>query len=65
MKRNFGNLRYDTNKEEGEVELSEYLPKDVVGLDILQDWIGLLTVEYDTRVQEVFSKQRKTKCKQL
>ena len=65
MKRNFGKLRYDTNKEEGEVELSEYLPKDVVGLDILQDWIGLLTVEYDTRVQEVFSKQRKTKCKQL
>jgi hypothetical protein len=65
MKRNFGKLKYDTNKEEGEVELSEYLPKDVVGLDILQDWIGLLTVEYDTRVQEVFSKQRKTKCKQL
>jgi hypothetical protein len=64
MKRNFGKLRYDTNKEEGEVELSKYLPKDVVGLDILQDWINLLTVEYDTRVQEVFSKQRKTKCKQ-
>jgi hypothetical protein len=65
MKRNFGKLKYDTNKEEGEVELSEYLPKDVVGLDILQDWINLLTVEYDTRVQEVFSRQRKTKCKRL
>jgi hypothetical protein len=65
MKRNFGKLKYDTNKEEGEIELSAYLPKDVVGLDILQDWINLLTAEYDTRVQEVFSKQRKTKCKQL
>jgi hypothetical protein len=51
MKRNFGKLKYDTNKEEGEVELSEYLPKDVVGLDILQDWINLLTVEYDTRLK--------------
>lgn len=48
-----GTLTYDTRKEEGVVKLDE-LPSDVVSLDILQDWIGDLTKEYNRMLEEVF-----------
>ena len=54
-----GELHYNKSTEEGTIRVSVKLPQDVVGLDILKDWIELLTVEYETRIQEVFSRQRK------
>jgi hypothetical protein len=48
------------NKEEGQVRLLPNLPKDVVGLDILQDWIADLQDEYDKLRKEVFSKGKNT-----
>ena len=53
-----GSLFYDMNKEEGQVRLLPNLPKDVVGLDILQDWIADLQDEYDKLRKEVFSRGR-------
>jgi hypothetical protein len=47
-------LLYDTKKEEGRVRTFAALPKDVVGLDILQDWIVELQDEYTKLHKEVF-----------
>jgi len=54
-----GSLFYDTNKEEGQIRLLPNLPKDVVGLDILQDWIVDLQDTYDKLHKEVFQKEKR------
>ena len=48
-----GVLIYDTNKEEGRLLLRSSLPKSVVGLDILQDWIVELQDAYDKLNKEI------------
>ena len=46
----YGILTYDTKKEEGHVRMNlNDFPEDVVGLDILQDWIVELQNEYQIR----------------
>jgi len=50
----YGVLRYDTGKEEGQVCLIPTIPQDVVGLDILQDWIVELQDEYTKLHGKVF-----------
>ena len=50
----YGVLRYHTGKEEGQVRLHPTIPRDVVGLDILQDWIVELQDEYTKLHKEVF-----------
>ena len=54
-----GVLTYDTKKEEGRVRHCN-VPKDVVGLDILQDWILDLQAEYHRLHEEVFTKGKGT-----
>ena len=49
-----GVLRYHIDKEEGQVLLLSTIPRDVVGLDILQDWIVELQDEYTELHEEVF-----------
>jgi hypothetical protein len=48
-----GVLLYDTHSEEGVVKHLG-VPRDVVGLDILQDWIGDLQKAYDELHKETF-----------
>jgi len=50
----YGVLRYHTGKEEGQVRLIPTIPQDVVGLDILQDWIVELQDEYTKLHGKVF-----------
>jgi hypothetical protein len=50
----YGVLRYDTGKEEGQVRLHPSIPRGVIGLDILQDWIVELQDEYTKLHKEVF-----------
>ena len=52
-----GALFYDTRKEEGQVRGLSGLPRNVVGLDILQDWIVDLQDTYDKLHKEVFPKE--------
>lgn len=60
MKKKLGTLYYDTNKEEGAVEIDfEELPNDVVGLDILSDWASDLTKIYNRELNFVFKKESK------
>ena len=50
MKIKLGTLHYDTNSEEGEVKWADSVDltrPDVVMLDILGDWVSILTVAYD------------------
>jgi len=54
-----GILTYDTKTEEGRVCHCR-VPKDVVGLDILQDWILDLQSEYYLLHKEVFNKGKET-----
>lgn len=54
-----GVLTYDTKTEEGRVRHCN-VPKDVVGLDILQDWIIDLQTEYHRLHEEVFTKGKET-----
>jgi hypothetical protein len=50
-----GILDYDKITEEGKVFIDmDALPDDVVGLDILQDWICDLQAIYAARHAEVF-----------
>jgi hypothetical protein len=43
-----GSLNYNTRSEEGEVSVIADLTKpDIVMLDILGDWIALLTIAYE------------------
>jgi hypothetical protein len=52
---NLGILEYVESTEEGKVFVDmDALPDDVVGLDILQDWICDLQAIYAARHAEVF-----------
>lgn len=52
-----GVLFYDNKKEEGRLRLRSSMPKDVVGLDILQDWIVELQDAYDKLHKETFNER--------
>ncbi len=49
----YGILCYDSKKEEGDIRV-RHLPKNVVGLDILKDWIHDLQHYYDKLLVEVY-----------
>lgn len=52
-----GKLKYSVKLEEGSVEIDwETLPKSVVGLDILKDWLIELETAYNLKLKEVFNK---------
>lgn len=52
-----GKLKYSVKLEEGSVEIDwEALPKSVVGLDILKDWLIELETAYNLKLKEVFNK---------
>ena len=52
-----GKLEYSPTKEEGCVRINwKIMPDNVVGLDILKDWIVELEGIYETKRQEVFHK---------
>ena len=52
---NLGKLKYSEGKEEGYVEInSEEMPKGIILLDILQDWIAELEDIYEIKRQEIF-----------
>jgi len=56
-----GKLIYNENSEEGEVKLDwDNLPDNVVGLDILSDWITELTKVYNREVHHVFTRNKLT-----
>ncbi len=48
-----GVLLYDKNKEEGQVRVLPNLPRSVVGLDILSDWMYEIKDEYDKLKKEL------------
>ena len=50
----YGVLRYHIDKQKGQVRLNPSIPQDIVGLDILQDWIVELQDEYTKLHKEVF-----------
>ena len=55
-----GSLNYNTKTEEGEVKIDWIqMPEDVVGLDLLSDWIADLTKIYNRELNNVFSKKGK------
>jgi len=55
-----GSLKYNTKTEEGEVKIDWIqMPEDVVGLDLLSDWIADLTKIYNRELNNVFSKKGK------
>lgn len=49
-----GALLYDTRKEEGKVRIFASMPKNIVGLDILKDWIVELEDAYNKLHKETF-----------
>jgi hypothetical protein len=54
-----GKLTYNKGSEEGEVKIDwEKMPEDVVGLDILSDWIADLTKIYNRELNHVFTKKQ-------
>ena len=54
-----GKLTYNKGSEEGEVKIDwEKMPEDVVGLDILSDWIADLTKIYNREVNHVCTKKQ-------
>ena len=55
-----GVLTYDTKKQEGKVRHCR-VPKDVEGLDMLQDWILDLQVEYRKLHEEIFTEGKETR----
>lgn len=61
MKEKLGTLHYNTRSEEGEVKWREGVnltEPDVVMLDILKDWIGILTETYDNLCKITFPYDR-------
>lgn len=52
-----GILTYDTKLEEGRVRHSR-VPKDMVGLDMLQDWILDLQAQYHELHEELFDTRK-------
>ena len=55
-----GVLTYDTKREEGRVRHCR-VPKDVVGLDMLQDWIIDLQAEYHRLHEKIFTEGKETR----
>jgi hypothetical protein len=56
-----GKLIYNKNSEEGEIKLDwGNMPEDVVGLDILSDWIAELTKVYNRELNHVFTTNKLT-----
>jgi hypothetical protein len=56
-----GKLIYNENSEEGEIKLDwGNMPEDVVGLDILSDWIAELTKVYNRELNHVFTTNKLT-----
>jgi hypothetical protein len=55
-----GILTYDTKLEEGRVRHSR-VPKDMVGLDMLQDWILDLQAQYHELHEELFDTRKDKK----
>lgn len=50
-----GRLSYNTRTEEGEVRIDwDAMPADVVGLDVLSDWIEILQGAYEMRAMQTF-----------
>ena len=59
-----GSLNYNTRSEEGEVKWHvgvDLTKPDVVMLDILGDWIALLTVAYEDLRKTTFPYDEKSK----
>lgn len=50
-----GVITYDTNKEEGKVRLLPNIPRNIIGLDMLSDWIAELRTEYQKLEKEMFN----------
>ena len=56
-----GRLTYNVRTEEGEVKINwKDMPDDVVGLDILSDWIAELTKVYNRELNHVFTRNKLT-----
>lgn len=54
---NLGKLKYSEGKEEGCVEINwGEMPKGIMLLDILQDWIFELEDAYHIKLKEIFPK---------
>jgi hypothetical protein len=55
-----GELRYNIKTEEGEVYIDpKVMPDNVVGLDIIRDWLYELTDLYAKQHEEVFTQNGK------
>lgn len=55
----YGVLTYNEKKEEGQVRMHVNLPRDMMGLDTLSDWIMDLQDEYDKLSNELFPRKEK------
>ena len=55
-----GILTYDTKKEEGKVRLRPNVPRNIIGLDLLSDWIVELHNEYKQLEKEMFNTRKET-----
>lgn len=54
-----GELSYNTRTEEGEVRIDwDAMPADVVGLDVLSDWIDILQGAYEMRTMQTFRRPK-------
>ena len=54
-----GELSYNTRTEEGEVRIDwDAMPADVVGLDVLSDWIDILQGAYEMRAMQTFRRPK-------
>ncbi len=59
MRQVLGRLVYDTNKEEGDIEIDwNKMPTNLVMLDVINDWYWAISDLYSQKEQEVFPKQR-------
>jgi hypothetical protein len=55
-----GVLTYDTNPEEGKVRLLPNVPRNIIGLDMLSDWIVELHNEYKQLEKEIFNTRKES-----
>jgi hypothetical protein len=59
----YGQLIYDPHSEEGLVKIDwEVLPQNVVGLDILSDWISDLHKSYHSELTRLSSEANADNC---
>jgi hypothetical protein len=58
MKQVLGTLVYDTDKEEGDIEIDwSKMPTGLMMLDVINDWYWSVSDLYRQKEQEVFPKQ--------